>query len=101
MGEPTEPQDDRGASLSPSHAGQRPEVHDAHGVHSGGQDGLAVGPRSLPPSAFPSGEGDEQSSGPATASVLAGATRTIPVSPSSGGRTQAPALSPAAAEVPV
>src|SRR3712207_1754690 len=37
MGEPAGPDNDRGASLSPPHAGQRPEVHDAHGVHPGGK----------------------------------------------------------------
>src|SRR5436309_14151496 len=100
MGEPAGPEDDRGASLPPPHAGQRPEVHDAHGVHPGGQDGLAVGPLPLPPGTLPPGEGDEQPPGPASGDVLAGAARTIPLSTGSGGCTQVAPLPPAAAEIP-
>src|SRR5262245_2788159 len=101
MGEPAEPEDDRGASLPPPHAGQRPEVHDAHGVHPGGQAGLATGPFPLPPGSLPAGERDEQSPGPAAGGILAGAANTIPVSARPGGRTQVTPTPPAAAAVPM
>src|SRR5881227_2965798 len=101
MGGPTEPEDDRGESLPPPHAGQRSEIHDAHGVHPGGQTGFAAGPFALPPASLPAGEGDEQSPGPASGRVLGGAANAIPVSPRSGGRTQVTALPPETAEVPV
>src|SRR5204863_6746754 len=95
------PEDDRGASLPPPHAGQRPEIHDAHGVHPGGQTGLAAGPFALPPAPLPAGKGDEQPPGPAPGGVLGGAADAIPVSPSPGGRTQVTALPPETAAVPV
>src|SRR5262245_34864747 len=101
MGEPPEPEDDRGASLPPSHAGQRPEVHDAHGVHPGGQDGLAADPLPLPPGSLPTGERDEQPPGPAAEGILGRAANAIPVPTRPGGRTQVTPTPPPTAEIPV
>src|ERR1700738_840046 len=92
MGEPPEPENDSGTSLPPFDAGQRPTIQHAHGVHPGGQTGHAADSFPLPPRAFPAGQRDEQSPGPATASVLGGAADSILVSTSTGGCTQVTAL---------
>src|SRR4051794_442789 len=92
MGEPPEPENDSRTSLPPSHAGQRPTIQHAHGVHPGGQDGHAAGSFPLPPSAFPAGQRDEQSPRPTLAGILGGATDTSLVSTNDGGRTQVAVL---------
>src|SRR5215207_2493808 len=80
---------DGGSSLPPAHAGQRPPVQHAHGVHPTGQAGHAVGSHAVPPGSVPAGQGDEQSAGPATDGILGGTAGAITPSPS-GSRWQPP-----------
>src|SRR5665213_1517780 len=101
MGGPTKRKDDTEQSLPQAHTGERTEIHDAHGVHSGGQNGNSPFAFPFPPTPLSTGQGHEQPAGPEAGGLLGKSANTSLVPQSHSRRSQTAAVSPQTSTIPV